>query len=41
MEHKVNNLNLAVVPHEFLSQIEHDIKELKDLLRTNFRAAFK
>ena len=34
MEHKVNNLHFAVVPHEFLSQIEHDIKELKDLLRT-------
>ena len=34
MEQKVNNVNLAVVPHEFLSKIEQDIKELKDLLRT-------
>ena len=34
MKTNENNLNLAVVPHEFLSKIEQDIKELKDLLRT-------
>jgi len=34
MKNNVNNVSLAVVPQGFLEQMEADINELKDLLRT-------
>lgn len=33
MKNELDNLNLAVVPHDFLSKIEQDVKELKMILR--------
>lgn len=33
MKNNVNNVNLAVVPQDFLQQIEADLTELKELLR--------
>jgi hypothetical protein len=33
MKNNVNNVNLAVVPQDFLQQIEADLTELKELMR--------
>ncbi len=33
MKQNVNNLNLAVIPHDFLSKLEQELFEMKDLLR--------
>lgn len=33
MKKNVNNLNLAVVPEDFLTRMESEISELKELLR--------
>jgi ACT domain-containing protein len=34
MQYKENNLNLTVVPSDFLKKVEQDLTEMKDLLRT-------
>lgn len=33
MKQSVNNLNLTVVPSDFLSRLEQEIKEMKEMLR--------